>query len=212
MFLRPLPPISDDDIQRFWSRVALKSNNECWLWLGSCGDRGYGLFSINQEHYVATRVSWYIHHGEDPHPHLVLHNCPGHDNPSCINAAHLYLGDHSQNMQDAYDKGQKPSMQGWSYERKLTLEDEVRIKELYQARRVTLEELGTQFAVGKSTISRIVNGYFDGQSIQTNRCKLSEADQAEIRRQHLFFGISRKELARRYKVGESTINRLINRS
>jgi hypothetical protein len=36
----------------------------------------------------------------------VCHNCPGEDNPFCVNPRHLWLGTQSQNLQDASAKGQ----------------------------------------------------------------------------------------------------------
>jgi hypothetical protein len=56
----------------------------------------------------AHRVSWEMANGPIPDGLHVLHNCPGGDNPSCVNPAHLYLGDHATNMADAARKGQTP--------------------------------------------------------------------------------------------------------
>lgn len=40
---------------------------------------------------------------------MVLHDCPDGDNRACVNPAHLKLGTHQDNMDDAVAKGQTAS-------------------------------------------------------------------------------------------------------
>ena len=100
--------------------------------------------------------------GVDPYPLDVLHDCPGGDNPHCVNPAHLSPGTQSENLRQAYEKGQKPSAKGKRYERRLTPNEEAEIKRLYVPWRVTLDALAEKFGTSKSTISRIINGFFEG--------------------------------------------------
>lgn len=77
-------------------------NSGCWLWCGvfNC-PRGYGAFMHNGKRELAHRTSWRIHFGEIPKDMWVLHRC---DTPSCVNPNHLFLGNRSDNMKDAYKK------------------------------------------------------------------------------------------------------------
>ena len=53
--------------------------------------------------YMAHRVSFWIATGENlDGDYFVCHKC---DNPGCVNPVHLWKGDGSANMQDAYSKG-----------------------------------------------------------------------------------------------------------
>jgi hypothetical protein len=85
----------------FWSKVDIKKWNECWLWLASPGEE-YAKFWLNGLWCRASRVVWEIVTGYAPPKELdVLHTC---DNKRCVNYAHLYLGDASQNMADVMSR------------------------------------------------------------------------------------------------------------
>jgi len=89
--------------ERFWAKV--EKTDSCWLWRASTTD-GYGRMTINRRLRLAHRVSWEIANGAIPDGLLVLHDCPGGDNPLCVNPAHLYLGVNADNSRDAVLKHQ----------------------------------------------------------------------------------------------------------
>ena len=80
----------------------------CWVFVGACktvrGKRQYGEIStkFGERPEATHRVSYRIAHGSIPTGKIVLHHC---DNKPCIRPTHLYAGDHSQNLRDAYARG-----------------------------------------------------------------------------------------------------------
>jgi HNH endonuclease len=53
---------------------------------------------------AAHRISWMLFRGEIPVDAHVLHKC---DVTLCVNPDHLFLGTHTDNMQDCVTKGRK---------------------------------------------------------------------------------------------------------
>jgi hypothetical protein len=94
------PPKSFEE--RFWENVEVYSFLDCWLWLGSKNNAGYGSLSNDGDSIMAHRASWLIHFGDIPSGLVVMHKC---DNPPCVNPSHFQLGTYSDNMQDAIKKG-----------------------------------------------------------------------------------------------------------
>ena len=70
----------------------------CMVWTGLANEGGYGKLSVQYRTRLAHRVAWEIEHGEIPEDKQVNHRC---DVPLCCNVAHLYLGDQTDNMNDA---------------------------------------------------------------------------------------------------------------
>src|SRR5258708_12162 len=106
----PVAALSEKVLARYWAKVD-KANGptvhrflgQCWPWLAStCGQMGYGQFTVAGWPYLAHRVGWAIEHGEDPGDQLVLHHC---DNAICQRPAHFYLGDSQANSDDMKERG-----------------------------------------------------------------------------------------------------------
>lgn len=82
----------------FWAKVS----KDCWAWKGSCKPRnGYGHFHHRGKDYNAHRLAWELTRGPIPEGKHVLHKC---DVANCVNPAHLFLGDHAENMADMRKK------------------------------------------------------------------------------------------------------------
>jgi hypothetical protein len=101
---KPIPELSQTEIDRFWGYVDKRGPNECWVWTGGCTSRGYGAFTAQKTFMSAHRVVFKLHYGYDPHPET-LHSC---DNPPCCNPAHLSAGTAKDNAVDRSSKGRGP--------------------------------------------------------------------------------------------------------
>lgn len=97
-------------ISRFWAKVAVGTDWQCWLWQGPISSNGYGRCAMGKRRawMAAHRVSWTIHYGDIPQGLFVCHHC---DVPLCVNPAHLFLGTQTDNMRDAACKGRISSQQ-----------------------------------------------------------------------------------------------------
>jgi hypothetical protein len=117
--------------QRFWRKVEIKGEDECWMWLGGKNPKGYGGIGaggVDGKRVLAHRLSYQMFYGPIPKGAMILHEC---DNPSCVNPRHLRHGTGSENIKEAYDKGRKfvPCNFGENNPRsKLTLEQAKFIK------------------------------------------------------------------------------------
>lgn len=110
---KPLPPrpFTEADIA---SRSEFVTETGCRLWNGSVSNRGYGVMKMKCARFGAHRVAWSIVNGEIPAGYEVMHKC---DTPTCVNADHLRLGTHAENMKDRDNKGRGNP---WGRKTKLT--------------------------------------------------------------------------------------------
>lgn len=152
----PFTPIA----VRFWAKV--QKSEGCWLWLGSRDHHGYGQIARGGRHgghTKAHRLAYQLQVGAIPPGMHVLHRC---DNPACVRADHLFLGDHTANMRDMWGKGRgrcdgagrKGSTNG---NHRLTESQALEIRARHQCGEPS-RALGAEFGVSKTLVLLISRG------------------------------------------------------
>jgi len=140
-------------MDRFWSKVDIGDNDECWEWEASTNGVGYGKMWFDGDVVDAHRISYELHNPDFDKSMMVLHTC---DNRLCVNPNHLYLGDYSDNMQDAYDRGRRNGCPGEEGNNKLTREEVIEIRK--RAKDEEYQDLADEFGIeSDGRISDIVN-------------------------------------------------------
>jgi DNA-binding XRE family transcriptional regulator len=147
-------------VDAFWKRVEKCGENECWNWTGyqKRGPKNptpYGVLGWKGRPSRAHRVAFELANGEIPECMMVLHTC---DNTLCCNPAHLYLGNHAQNMRDMVDRQRrKGTGSGSSNGRsKLTQAQAEEIRALYAAGSLSQDKIAAIYGVSQFAISAIV--------------------------------------------------------
>jgi hypothetical protein len=215
-----LEKISQKDIDRFWSHIDIRNEDECWEWKLSKDKDGYGRLKVRKNNVIymirANRFSYMVTFGEIPENMSILHSC---DNPSCVNPKHLRAGTLLDNANDREirkrHKHLATTIGEECYSSKIKESDVPVIRRLYEENILTLKEIGDMYGIGERTIYSIARGtswsYVDG-AIQNRRPphrKLNEKDIKEIR--YLYAnGASRLELAKKYDVTKTNIKHIVN--
>lgn len=102
-------------------RRSYLSLNECLVWTGPKGRKGYGLMTVGGKCRQVHRIAWEIVNGQIPAGMICCHHC---DNPPCCNPEHLFLGTHKDNKHDAIAKGRHAH--GVTHSRARLTEDDIR--------------------------------------------------------------------------------------
>lgn len=144
--------LTDKQIEKFWAKIDVKGEDECWEWLAKKDRDGYGRITFNGKKDGCHRIAWMLKNGDIPKGLLACHTC---DNPSCCNPSHLWIGTIKDNMQDRTKKGR--TCRGENSGRSCLTEQKVEdIREKYESKRYTQEKLSKEYAVTTTTISDIV--------------------------------------------------------
>lgn len=145
--------------ERFWSKVARGTADECWEWTGARNARGYGVFRrSNGRTGLAHRLVFdaLIHRLAPKAPgrsgaagEVICHTC---DNPPCCNPSHLFSGTQADNLADMAAKGRRRAFS------KLTREDVATIRAMPIERHGQQRDLAIQYGVSQQLICDILKG------------------------------------------------------
>lgn len=150
-------PLAD----RFWKYVTTGSSSEDWLWKRGTWGNGYGQvwgrlrFGDEPKMWLAHRVAFLLS-ADLPESGLarsvfICHRC---NVRRCCNPAHLYAGDHTQNMADmvTHNRQIRGSRQHLS---KLFEPEVLAIRTLFDQGLLDRRELAERYRVDLKTIWRI---------------------------------------------------------
>ena len=138
------------ELAKFWMRVGLGTDTQCWEWRGAKNPRGYGRVAGHRK--MAHRVAYELVCGPIPPGKLLRHKC---DNPACCNPKHLVPGSHQDNMTDMVAR--KRAARGVRNGRtSLSTEDVAYIRK--NPDNMTGRALALKFNMATSSITYIRNG------------------------------------------------------
>lgn len=228
---QPMPQLPLEYKKKFLSNVEKNDDpNACWGWKGKVNGDGYGAFSYKSKIYIASRISYFLHYGEDPKGLLVCHSC---DNKFCQNPSHFFLGTDLDNNLDKISKGRGNFAKGEATNKaKLSTDTVIEVRERYK-QGCNYEMLGKEYNVDPTTIKRAVKGirwshipdavddkvergivvnpytkYSKGSD--HGHAKLTETIVLQIRAEYAA-GARVCELTQKYGVVQSAISRVIKR-
>lgn len=78
--------LSRVELRRFFSKVEIERASDCWNWLGTKPNHGYGQVRLRGKMYPAHALSYLAFSGPIPSGCHIDHLCRNH---SCVNPAHL---------------------------------------------------------------------------------------------------------------------------
>lgn len=97
---KPIPQLSPEQIERFWSKVEVPEQPSCcWEWTGYRLPTGYGDFNFGNSALKAHRVSYTLLIGPIPDGLVIDHLCR---NTSCVNPDHLEITTQRENIRRGY--------------------------------------------------------------------------------------------------------------
>lgn len=143
--------MNNKTLQRFFRKVNINDEEDCWEWTASTYNSGYGQFRLNNRMVGAHRLS-YEHYKGDIGEYHVLHKC---DNKLCVNPRHLFLGTNQDNVDDKMIKGRqsKGEVHGAS---KLT---ENEVKEIISLLPIMKGiDIAKQYGISRKHVSKIKTG------------------------------------------------------
>lgn len=139
--------------ERFWARVDRSGGPEaCWPWLRYKQKSGHGRVWHEDRLFVASRVAWKLTHGSLAEELDVCHTC---DNGECCNPDHLFLGTHTDNMQDKEAKGRGNHARGAAIGLSKLSEDSVRAIRAMRATGMRLTDIAAKFDVTPASIAKV---------------------------------------------------------
>lgn len=160
----------------------------------------------------AHRASWMLHHGDIPEGMVVCHNCPGSDNPGCVNPAHLFLGTLNDNNQDMRKKGR--TTKGEQTKSSKLTEKQVREILFLREQGISNRELAKQYSVHEETIGRIIRRlhwkHVDGVPEKRSHREKVTPEQVRSIRTLYQQGVTQRALTAQFNLSPMAIWRIVN--
>ena len=138
--------------ERFNARVDKRSPDECWPWLGTRDDKGYGRIGAgtHSKYRLAHRVAYEMTYGTIPDGAHVCHHC---DHPWCVNPRHMFLGSNDDNIADKVRKGRaRGAKRGAEHHNAKLTAEQVRAIRHDQRTQVAI---AADYGIGQHTVSAI---------------------------------------------------------
>jgi len=208
---KPIPNLTPEERERFWSKVDRRGEDECWKWRGVPTDKGYGRVNVRGRYLYAHRLAYALTQG-DPGKMEVCHRC---DNPLCCNPRHHWLGTQSDNAADMVTKGRSAAGENHS-QAKLTAEAVQAIRESSSYQR----EIARQHGVSFTTVHQIKSGMHWGRTgdptttvhlpcigVRKPNAKVND----DIVRTMRSSSASNQELAIQFGISNGVVSRIRNR-
>lgn len=150
--------------ERFWKKVDIKGENECWHWLGRSnqpygytGILPYGVVRFQGNITMAHRVSFMLKKGPIPEGHIIRHTC---DNPKCVNPNHLISGTYKENSQDAIQRGRFNVRRGEKVNTAKLNEHQVRLlRKKFQEKKLSALEISLLMGMRLVSVYRMLQGH-----------------------------------------------------
>jgi len=138
--------------ERFWARVDIKGENDCWEWTGTKNKKfQHGRVGRKNRLELTHRVAWELTNGPIPEGLLICHHC---DNPPCCNPKHLFLGTKQDNCDDMRRKGRDNYLNGPEHASAKLNEEQ--IKEILRVGKAKSSSTwAKEFGVSKSCIKHV---------------------------------------------------------
>jgi len=150
--------LTDEEKERFWSNIDIRSDDECWLWQGNRQVKdGRGTIRFRGTRFVASRVALALQ--DDHYPTADKFACHKCDNPPCCNPGHLWWGSNSENIVDCFKKGRLNNNPNW---RTGELNPKAKLKAtdipLIRVDQRTMRAIADEYGVRPSAIAAIKQG------------------------------------------------------
>ena len=144
--------------KRFWSKVLIRGEDDCWEWQNAIQSHGYGSVSIGKKGKTALahRVAYYLTNGDFPTSLCVLHEC---DNRRCCNPNHLFLGTIQDNNRDMFEKSRHAHGER-NGNSKLTIKDVEELRRIHKVKKLSYRKLGKRFGISSTTARGIAKGKY----------------------------------------------------